>query len=169
MLEINFKFPDWFEKIKANEERINLFLAANMQTNRAELFDAEGAFNGHRQWKKPIFRPDGQTLSLRGTLRKSIGPENDGKRPKQNPNGIVRIQGDVVTIGTSLIYAKILNSGGVVRPKNAKALAFPGPGGKIMFRKKVTIPARDFQSISPQDQAEFEVALTNFVAEVLNE
>lgn len=132
MLQIDFKFPDWAAKIKKNEERINLFIAAQVQTNRGLLFDAEGSYNGHPAWAPLKFR-QGQVLSQRGTLRKSIAPYNSKGRP--GPDGIVQFQGDTITIGTTLLYARMMNEGtekmpgGVLKPKNAKALRIPLPSG----------------------------------------
>jgi phage gpG-like protein len=139
LCEIKFKFPDWRRKIQAHWDDIHLFIAAQMQYNRAMLFDKEGAYNGHDGWAPLKFRV-GQILSKRGTLRKSIAPRMTepalGAKAQPGPNGIVRVAGNEVTIGTSLIYAWMMNSGtkdlpgGVLRPVRAKALKIPLPGGK---------------------------------------
>jgi len=63
---------------------------------------------------------------------------------------------DHVAVGTNLKYARIHQFGGVIRPKNKKMLAFPGPTGAIVFAKKVTIPARPYM---PLRRASTEVAL----------
>jgi phage gpG-like protein len=168
MIVAKFKFPHLEDKIKKNRHRIEMFIAATMQTNRALLFDSEGAANGHKKWATLKFRT-GKPLLLRGTLRKSIGPTNDGKRPKQGPNGIVEYANGVVKIGTSLAYAAPQNFGAVVSAKKAKALKIPLGPGKYMFRKSVTIPARNFNSISPEDKQEFNEALAQVCAEVLRE
>lgn len=39
------------------------------------------------------------------------------------------------------VQARILEVGGVITAKNAAALAIPIPGGGVVFRKSVTIPA----------------------------
>lgn len=54
-----------------------------------------------------------------------------------------------VTIGTNLrnkgvSYPAVQQFGATIEPKTAKRLVFPGPGGKLIFAKKVTIPARPF-------------------------
>lgn len=228
VLKIDFKFPDWFGRMKKAEKRIGLFIAANMQENRAELFQASGAFNGHKPWKKPLFR-NGKPLMDRGTLKNSIGPSNASNEPITAPNGIIRIQWPKVTIGTNLGYAKINNEGGIIKAKNAQALAIPLPSGKkataaaksarkdsvgkkdlehkikslsgdfrrassmkermtinkkinryksahssgpknqrVIFLKQVTIPARNFSSITIQDQREINMALKNLVVGILN-
>lgn len=132
MIDIKFEFPEWAAKIKSQEERLNLFIAAQIQTNRGMIFDKEGAHNGRSKWAPLKFR-NGQILSRRGTLRKSIAPSNPNGTA--GPDGIVRFSGDTITVGTSLIYARLMNDGtvkmpgGVMRPKNAKALRIPLPEG----------------------------------------
>ncbi len=134
MIGIEFKFPDWAAKLTAAENEINLFIAAQMQFNRGQIFDKEGAYNGRARWKDLVFR-EGQILSKRGTLRKSIGPFNPKGIP--GPDGIVRFQGDSITIGTKVAYARMMNDGtaklpgGVLRGKNSprKVLKIPIPQG----------------------------------------
>lgn len=126
-IEIEFKFPDLAGALRAKKQEILLFLAAQIQTNRGLMFDDENA--GRTPWKKPLLR-DGQALSQKGTLRKSFAPRNNGIRPGLGPEGIVRISGDVVTIGTKLAKADILNRGGIIRPVRAKVLWIPLPAGK---------------------------------------
>lgn len=179
MIDIKFQFPDLIGKLKKNKERIELFIAAQMQTNRAMLFEHSGEYNGHPKWAPLKFR-NGKPLLLRGTLRKSIAPPNDGKRPVHGPNGIVEYKSGKVKIGTKLAYASIQNNGGVVKAKNAKALKIPMPKGekgtdaskaqgKFMFRKSVNIPARNFNEVNQQDKQEFREALKNVLVEILNE
>lgn len=138
-VEINFTFPDWAGKLREREEELNRFVAAQVQTNRGMLFDQQGAHNGHPQWA-PLRMRDGQILSRRGTLRKSIAPYNptgfaDG-------GGIVRFEGDQIIVGTKLAYARMMNNGtvglpgGVLRPKNAKALKIPVPPGYVKKRRR---------------------------------
>jgi len=56
---------------------------------------------------------------------------------------IVALTNTHVTVGTDRIYAAIHQLGGVIRPKNARALAFQ-VGGHLVFAQKVTIPARPY-------------------------
>lgn len=138
-LDIKFSFPGWKERILKNWDDIHLFIAAQMQFNRGMLFDNEGLYNGHDKWAELRFR-SGQILSHRGTLRKSIAPIGGVVGPnakgKPGPNGIVRVAGNEVTIGSTLIYARMMNDGttkmpgGVLRPVKAKALKIPLPEGK---------------------------------------
>ncbi len=132
MIAIEFKFPDWENKLKAAKDELYVFVAAIMQTNRGMLFDAEGAYNGHEKWA-PLKLRVGQILKLTGTLSQSMGPM--GAKGKPGPSGIVRFNGDEVTIGTTLAYARLMNDGTVKMPggklvaKNAKALKIPLPKG----------------------------------------
>lgn len=169
VLTIKFKFPKLDERIKKNRKRIQEFMAAAMQTNRALLFDHEGAYSGHKKWA-PLKMRSGKILSKRGNLRKSIAPSNDGKHPTMSNNGIVQYKSGIVKIGTNIAYAAIQNNGGIIKAKNAKALKIPIEGGKgYIFRKKVTIPARNFNEITPEDQVEFNEALKAILVEVLTD
>jgi phage gpG-like protein len=177
-----FKFPALDARLRKNKDRIYQFIAAQMQTNRALLFDAAGNYNGHKPWAPLKFR-SGKPLSARGTLRKSIGPSNMGDKPKMGSNSIVEYKSGIVKIGTNLAYAAIHNNGGVVRAKKAKALKIPLPSGakatdaskglrksegNFIFRKSVTIPQRNFDEITPQDRQEFNEALGAVLKEVLS-
>lgn len=70
---------------------------------------------------------------LTGTLRRSLHTETVEKRGKK-----VR-----VLVGTNLEYAAMQEFGGTVTPKQAKMLAFE-VGGKLVFAKRVTIPAHPY-------------------------
>jgi phage gpG-like protein len=56
---------------------------------------------------------------------------------------IVALTSSSVTVGTDRVYAAIHQLGGVIRPKNGGLLVF-NVGGRTIFAKKVTIPARPF-------------------------
>lgn len=133
MIEINFDFPDLKKKVEAARDEINLTLAAALQTNRAMLFDSEGNYNGHPGWAPLVFR-SGQILSNRGALRKSLAPVP--AKGRAGPDGIVELAPNLVTIGTSLKYAAMMNwgttnlPGGVLKPVRAKALKIPIPQGQ---------------------------------------
>lgn len=186
MINIDFKFPDWRGKLERHAAELNLFIAAQIQFNRGMMFDKEGAWNGHPKWEGLKFRR-GQILSKRGTLRKSIAPYNP--KGQAGPDGIVRFAGDVITVGTKLLYARMMNDGtknlpgGVLRPVRAKALKIPIPSGKFatdaakglrksegafIFRKSVKIPPRPFDQWNNQDQEELNNALRAKLMQILN-
>lgn len=175
MVEIKFKFPNWERRVKEQTPRIQLFIAAMMQENRAQLFAAEGAFSGHSKWKdlksgenKKFDKegnPNRQILSDTGTLRKSIGPETDGKNPKRNIGTILKMKDDLVTIGTTIAYAKIHNDGGIVKHPGTDN----GFGMGIKIRPhNIPIPKRNFSDITAQDRAEWNTAVRNLLAGILN-
>lgn len=146
-LDIQFKFPDWVSEVKSREGELNLFMAAQIQANRGMLFDQQGARNNHDAWKTLKFR-NGQILSNRGALRKSISPFNPKGTP--GPSGIVRFTEDMIVVGTSLLYARMMNDGtthmpgGVLRPKKAKALKIPLPSGQNATQTAKDIRAKPF-------------------------
>lgn len=125
MIRIDFKLPDFAAKIQANASEIALFLAAQLQTNRGLMFD-DGNAGRPTKWAPLKYRV-GMPLSLTGTLRKSWQGDFNGK---PGPNGIVRANLDKVTVGTTLAYAMIHNTGGVITPKNKPVLWIPLPQGK---------------------------------------
>lgn len=198
MIKLEFSFPDLGEVLKKHQRDVLATLAATMQTNRAMMFDKDGADNGKPAWKPPVFRK-GRPLQDRGTLRRSMAPSNDGIKPGFGPNAILRQQGTTVVIGTNLLYAAMMNDGttkmpgGVLRPVRAQALKIPVAGGgnatdaakqvrktakkirnsfgreeKVIFRKSVKIPARPMNIVTSQDEAEFATAVANRIAEILN-
>ena len=67
-----------------------------------------------------------------GDLRSSINTKVSVGKTKQN-----------ATVGTSMLYARIHEKGGVIKPKNKKSLRFT-IGSQVIFAKKVTIPKRPF-------------------------
>ncbi len=160
MIEMKWEFPDWYGEVVKNTQRINMAIAASMQTNRALMFDAEGAHNGHDPWA-PLKMRDGMILSDRGVLRRSIGPMTDGRNPAKNEGSIVDVQGDMITIGTRIGYARLMNDGttkmpgGVLKAVNAKALKIPVHGA---IKKGVADTKARLEQMSSdeEDTQEFE-------------
>jgi phage virion morphogenesis protein len=79
----------------------------------------------------------GKTLLQDGHLRDSITYDASGR---------------TVTVGSNRIYAAIHQFGGVIVPKNAKALAFQAGGGLVVV-SKVTMPARPYLGVNDDDEA----------------
>lgn len=73
---------------------------------------------------------------------------------------------DSVRIGSGLVYAAIHQFGGTITPKKAKRLAFT-LGGRSVFARKVTIPARPYLGLSADNAAEIERTTELFVRRVL--
>jgi phage virion morphogenesis protein len=107
-------------------------------------FDAEQAPDG-TPWKplSPAYRAGKkgpkilQDSGMRGGLLGSIVWQLRGS--------------DAVAIGTNKIYAAIHQFGGVVLPKRGDFLVFR-LGDKLIFARKVVIPARQFLGISVADR-----------------
>lgn len=70
------------------------------------------------------------------------------------------------TLGSPLIYAAIHHFGGVIKPKTAKVLRFMA-GNKAVYAKSVTMPARPYLGISPDNAEEIESVVGDFVQELL--
>jgi phage virion morphogenesis protein len=63
-----------------------------------------------------------------------------------------RVGPDSVTIGTNKVYAAAHQFGATILPRTADRLVFR-LGGRVVFARKVTIPARPFLGISAEDRA----------------
>lgn len=185
MIKLEFTFPKLAEKFQKHSRQLHLLLAATMQTNRSMMFDKDGADNGKPKWKDLSWR-NGRPLQKTGALRKSMGPINDGIKPGVATGSILTISGRTVTIGSSLMVARMMNDGttkmpgGVMRPHSAQALKIPLPESAqgvtvrerqqgFMFRKWVKIPARPMDEITDQDRSEWAETMANYIAELLNE
>lgn len=185
-VSIEVNMPDLESKFQGFTRELYLFIAAQIQTNRGFMFAKEGAHNSHPKWNPLVFRK-GMILSNKGTLRKSIAPTPARGQPGND--GVVRISGEKVTVGTNLFYAKLMNDGttkmpgGVLTATKAKALKIPVPGGEratgvakgirkkqgdFIFRKSVKIPARPFDQINSEDAKEIGIAVRNKLAKMLN-
>lgn len=166
---IDFKFPDFETALNNSMERIEYAIASTIQTQVGLRFDGEGAHNGHEKWA-PLKMRQGQILSLRGDLRKSISPPSADGNP--GPMGFVNATGSLsdllVEVGTKLIYAGVHNNGAVIKPKQKKALRFLNPGtGKFVFAGAVNIPKRNFTDLNQQDSDELNETLVNVVQDIL--
>jgi phage virion morphogenesis protein len=76
------------------------------------------------------------------------------------------VEGDQAIVGTGLVYARIHQRGGKIVPKTKKALRFMA-GGKVVFARSVTIPARPYLGVSVEDGREIEETARDFVEAVL--
>lgn len=102
--------------------------------NRVRLCFKLGIDPWGSPWAKLKIRR-GQPLRDTGRLQRSI---------------VARADAEGVTVGTGLraesgaSYPAVHQFGATIGPAKAKRLVFPGPGGALVFAKKVTIPARPF-------------------------
>lgn len=58
---------------------------------------------------------------------------------------------DTVQVGTNKVYAAIHQFGGTIKPKTGDRLVFR-IGGQTVFARSVTIPARPYLGIGPEDE-----------------
>lgn len=65
------------------------------------------------------------------------------------------VVGNAAVWGSGWIAARIHQFGGVITPKNGKVLHFQ-IGGKDVFAKKVTMPARAYLGVSAENARDFE-------------
>lgn len=110
----------------------------------ADEEDPEG-----KKWEKSerASSESGQTLTDSARLRKSIDYA-------ATPNKVM--------VGSNVVYARIHQLGGVIKPKG-KALKFPGKDGNPVFAKQVTIPARPYLGVSKADLEEVKATIAAFM------
>lgn len=72
------------------------------------------------------------------------------------------VSGDTVAWGSYWEHAHVHQNGAVITPKNARMLSF-FIGGRRVFAKKVTIPARPFLGLSDDNKQEIRDVVTDFL------
>jgi len=119
------------------------------RTKRYQSYKAGGRASLLR--RESLKAMSNKILSGQGDLKKSIDQ---------------KVHADGVEVGASggLPYARIHQLGGVIRPKKAKALAVPC-GARILRLQKVTIPARPYLLIPPQDVPVYTRATIDYIQE----
>ncbi|WP_051542061.1 phage virion morphogenesis protein [Clostridium lundense] len=91
--------------------------------------------------------------------------QNSG-RLKQSIN--FEANANSVAVGSTLIYARIHQFGGVIKPKNGNCLCIPVGGGKIIKVKSVKIPARPYLVITDKENRQIVSTVKDFYKEVLS-
>jgi phage gpG-like protein len=61
------------------------------------------------------------------------------------------VTGTEAIVGSGLVYARIQQKGGTIKPKTARRLVFR-LGNRIVFAPKVTLPARPYLGLSPENR-----------------
>lgn len=74
---------------------------------------------------------------------------------------------DSVAVGSSLIYARIHQFGGVIKPKNGGCLCIPVGGGRVIKVKSVTIPARPYLVITDKENRQIVSTVKDYYKESL--
>ena len=101
-------------------------IGGELHKNIQQGFEA-GVSPYGQKWA-PLKHRSGKPLLDNGHLQKSIS---------------YRVVGNTVEIGTNLLYARLHQFGGVIRPKNKTRLFFM-LGERKVFARQVTVPARPF-------------------------
>ena len=127
--------------------RIGRALVNDAKLNFRRQHDPEG-----NPWA-PLKLRAGRILSDTGRLRNSLSYKTGD---------------DEVEVGTNVLYAKTHQFGATIKPKKAKALAFPGPNGKTIFAKQVKIPARPFLGVEQRQVNKIHQVIDKWVKEVAN-
>jgi phage virion morphogenesis protein len=154
---IYFKIPDFkpFKVFAKGAEQLKDFtpvmarIAAMLEGYVQENFQQEG----RPKWKplNPVYaaqRGNGRILQDTGQLSGSVQPGYG-----QN----------YARVSTNKIYARIHHFGGIIKPKQGKALSFSMAGIKYV-RRSVTIPARPFMTITREDKEEVTAEIKDYVA-----
>lgn len=121
-------------------------IADHLEATTRLRFETETGPDGVR-WKpsQRALEEGGQTLTLSGDLRSSIGSAHGPSTAEAGPER---------SFGAA-VYAAIHQFGGVIRPRVKQALSF---GGRVVA--SVTMPARPYVGWAPEDQEEAAEILT---------
>lgn len=112
--------------------------------------------------------PDGTPWpkSLRAQLEEGVTLHDSGQLMRSITHEAAPNQ---VVVGSNMIYAGIHQTGGVIRAKTAKGLAFTLANGESAVVGSVTIPARPYLGISEAEREEIEEVSLQHFADILDE
>ena len=136
-------------KKMANSRLLMASVGEALVSGTIRRFNDEESPKGEK-WEKSgrAIAEGGQTLSDTAHLRKSI----DFKAtPAQ------------VMVGSNLLYARIHQLGGTIKPKKGKALKFKGKNGQDIFVSEVNMPARPYLGVSKADMDEVRETMAEFI------
>ena len=136
-------------KKMANSRMLKASVGEALVSGTIRRFNNEESPKGEK-WEKSgrAIAEGGQTLSDTAHLRKSI----DFKAtPAQ------------VMVGSNLLYARIHQLGGTIKPKKGKALKFKGKNGQDIFVSEVNMPARPYLGVSKADMDEVRETMAEFI------
>lgn len=120
-----------------------------LRSGTIQRFDAEEDPQG-KKWKPSAraMAEGGKTLDKESHLKDSID---------------YVATSDKVMVGSNLPYARIHQKGGTIKPGKGKYLKFKGLGGKDVFVKEVTMPARPYLGVSADDMEEVQETIADFL------
>lgn len=133
----------------ANKQELLDSCAEALLAGTLQRFENEEAPDG-TAWEG--IRREGKILSNKGRLRASID------------KAVAR---DTIFIGSNLIYARIHQFGGIIKPKKGTRLRFKGANGKWCAPKEVTITARPYLGMSKEDWLEVRATITAFMTKAM--
>lgn len=179
-VNVDIQMPDFTASSLKALMDLPLLIAATVQTQRGMIFDNEGAYNGRPRWEPLKFR-QGQILKDKGTLSKSIAPQNNGIKPSRAEGTILESAGDMVRVGTKIPYAETHELGATIKPKQPGGLLhFQVPvytttksgktkqkGTRWIHAHQVVIPARPFGNITDQDANELAETIANYYESII--
>lgn len=76
------------------------------------------------------------------------------------------VSGDQVEVGSSKIYAAVHQMGAIIVPVEMSHLVF-NLGGRTIFAKQVTIPARPYLGLSSQNQWELQAVAESMLEDLI--
>jgi len=88
-----------------------------------------------------------------------------GSPPRLASSMTRRAERERVSVGTNVIYARIHQQGGTIKPKRGRFLRFT-VGGQTFFVKSVTIPARPFLGIDQADREAIGEVVEDYLRDV---
>ncbi|MFD2252674.1 phage virion morphogenesis protein [Pseudochelatococcus lubricantis] len=120
---------------------------------------------GELIWKQTRDRIEDEKTAPDGTPWK---PNQAGKPTLYREGNLSRSiefepAGSTVAVGSSLIYARIHQLGGEIRPVRADLLKFRKPDGGWVSAKSVTIPARPYLGLSDENRQDIMETTIDFV------
>ncbi|WP_410499697.1 phage virion morphogenesis protein [Chitinibacter sp. S2-10] len=134
-------------------------LMRNIADIMLDAVEENFAQEGRPRWQglKPPGRSGGKILQNSGRLAAGITPSSDANSAK---------------VGTNVKYAAIHQFGGQTRPhlivaRNAKALKFGNRYAKSVKHPGSKIPARPFLVLQPDDEAEIEFTVSEYLRGVI--
>lgn len=136
-------------KKMSNKKLLMATIGETLVSGTVKRFAAEEDPKG-RKWKQSQRAQiqGGQTLSDNAHLRNSID---------------YAATSDKVMVGSNLVYARIHQLGGSIRPKNGNYLKFRTANGGFISVRKVEMPARPYLGVSAADLEEVKAVFTDFM------
>lgn len=135
---------DSFGRGLKNKQALNLAIATTLRETTRKRFATKKTPDG-KNWSTPLVKHG----DLRGKL-------------------LIAADDNVAKVGSNLVYAAIHQFGGEIKAQKGKVLKFSS-GGKILYRKKVTIKANPYLGLSESDEDAIVDTIKVYAEEALKE